>query len=195
MSAMKHDGGWLRRSSKYLFESPWFKLRQDRVTLPSGEPITYTVVDHPGYAVIVPLRSDGFILLERIYRYTVQETLLECPSGGLENEEERPEAAARRELLEETGWSAEKMSPLGSFFGSDGISNEQFHVFLATGLREQREPEREATEQMELEWMPFEEAAAMAATGRLRDAPTTLAILLADHALRQAGAETFEPGP
>ena len=82
MSAMKHDGGWLRRSSKYLFESPWFKLRQDRVTLPSGEPITYTVVDHPGYAVIVPLRSDGFILLERIYRYTVQETLLECPGTG-----------------------------------------------------------------------------------------------------------------
>jgi ADP-ribose pyrophosphatase len=84
-----------------LFESPWFRLRQDEVTLPGGEEITYTLVDHDGYVVVVPLRDDGRVVMERIYRYTVQRTLLECPSGGLDGE--AVETAARRELEEETG--------------------------------------------------------------------------------------------
>jgi ADP-ribose pyrophosphatase len=108
---MKHDGGWKRRASRYLFESRWYRLRQDDVTLPSGEAITYTLVDHPGYAMVVPLHADGRVLLERIYRYTVQETMLECPSGGLDGE--APEVAARRELEEETGWLAGQLAPLG----------------------------------------------------------------------------------
>ncbi len=181
---MKHDGGWLRRSSRYLFKSQWFQLRQDKITLPSGEEITYTMVDHPGYAIVVALRSDGQVLLERVFRYTIQETLLECPSGGIERGE-TPDSAARRELLEETGWAAEKLSLLGTFFGSDGISNEEFHVFLATELREAGEPEREATEQIELAWMPFDEVTELASTGQLRDAPTALSLLLVDRALQR----------
>ena len=181
---MKHDGGWLRRSSRFLFESQWFRLRQDEVTLPSGEPITYTLIDHPGYVVIVPLRHDGHVLLESVFRYTIQETLVECPSGGIESDE-APEVAARRELIEETGWTAGRLTQLGTFFGSDGISNEEFYVFLGTDLSLIGEPKREATEQMELAWLPFEEAANRASRGQLRDAPTALALLLADHALKR----------
>ncbi len=55
---MKHDGGWKRRSSRTLFESPWFKLRQDDVVLPDGQSITYTLIEHPGYAMVVPLSSN-----------------------------------------------------------------------------------------------------------------------------------------
>jgi hypothetical protein len=56
---MEHDGGWRRRSSRYLFESPWFRLRQDEITLPNGDEITYTLVDHGGYVVVVPVLADG----------------------------------------------------------------------------------------------------------------------------------------
>ncbi len=101
---MGNDGGWKRRGSRYLFESSWFNLRQDEVSLPSGESITYTLVEHPGYAMVVPLLDDHQVILERVYRYTVQEVVLECPSGGLDGDP--PETAARREL-EETGWVAE----------------------------------------------------------------------------------------
>ena len=97
---MKHDGGWTRRASRYLFESRWFNLRQDEVSLPTGEQVTYTLVEHPGYVMVVPLLGDGRVILERVYRYTVQETVLECPSGGLDGD--APEQAARRELEEET---------------------------------------------------------------------------------------------
>ena len=177
---MKHDGGWRRQSSRYLFESDWFKLRQDEVVLPGGQPITYTFVEHPGYSMVVPLLPDGRVLLERVYRYTVQETLLECPSGGLAGD--GPEAAARRELEEETGWIAGALHPLGSYFGSNGISDERFHLFLATGLVAGGRLHREATEQIELEPLPLDEAADRALAGEIRDAPSALALILARHA-------------
>ena len=190
---MKHDGGWTRRSSRYLFESHWFKLRQDQVTLPSGEPITYTMVEHPGYAMVVPLLEDGRVLLERVYRYTVQETLLECPSGGLDGPHESPEDGARRELEEETGWIAGELTPLGAFFGSNGISDEHFHLFLATGLREGGTIRREATEQMELEYHPLEEAAAMALRGGITDAVESGVPAASVEGLRARGHGTAAP--
>jgi len=182
----KHDGGWRRHGSRKLFESPWFGLRQDDVTLPGGEEITYTIVEHPGYAMVVPLDDEGRVLLERVYRYTVQETLLECPSGGLDGEE--PEVAARRELREETGWVADRLTPLGSFYGSDGISDERFHLFLATGLRDTGQVEREPTEQIELAWLPLADAARLARAGSIQDAPSALALILAASRWTEAGA-------
>lgn len=178
---MKHDGGWKRRASRHLFRSQWFQLRQDEVLLPGGESITYTMVEHPGYAMVVPLRGDG-VVLESVYRYTVQETVLECPSGGLDGD--APEAAARRELEEETGLLADAMTPLGSYYGSNGISDERFHLFLATGLRAEGRMQREPTEQMELVDVPLERAVAMALSGEIADGPSALAILLAERRLR-----------
>ena len=177
---MKHDGGWIRRATQRLFESPWFALRQDRVELPTGETITYNVVEHPGFAMVVPLLDDGRVLLERIYRYTIQQTLLECPSGGLDDDD--PETAARRELEEETGWVADHLQPLGSFYASVGISDELFWVFLATGLHQTGRMQREPTEQMELELMPFDEAVELALAGEIADGPTALALILAQRA-------------
>jgi len=182
----KHDGGWRRHGSRKLFESPWFGLRQDDVTLPGGEEITYTVVEHPGYAMVVPIDDEGRVLLERVYRYTVQETLLECPSGGLDGD--APEVAAQRELREETGWVADRLTPLGSFYGSDGISDERFHLFLATGLRDTGHLEREPTEQIELEWLPLAHAARLARAGSVQDAPSALALILAESRWPEARA-------
>ncbi len=181
---MKHDGGWKRRATRYLFESDWFNLRQDDVTLPGGEPITYTFVEHPGYAMVVPLLQDRRVLLERVYRYTIQETLLECPSGGLDGDQ--PERAAHRELEEETGWVAANMTPLGSFYGTDGISDERFWVFLATELSESGTIAREPTEQIELEFVPLGDAVDLVASGGIVDAPSALALLLAQRHLEHA---------
>jgi len=141
---MKHDGGWRRRSWRYLFESQWFNLRQDDLILPSGAEITYTLVEHPGYVVVVPVLADGRVVMERLYRHTVQQTLWECPSGGLDGE--TPETAARRELEEETGYRAETLTHLGHFVGSSGISNEEYDIFLATGLHADGTVHREPAE-------------------------------------------------
>ena len=132
--------------------------------------------------MVVPLLDDGRVILEHVYRHTVQETVIECPSGGLD--QDTPEVAARRELEEETGWVAGKLEPLGSFFGSDGISNEVCHLFLATELRQTGKMHREPTEQIELELMPFDRAIELAVSGKIADGPSVLSLLLAERRLK-----------
>lgn len=173
----RHDGGWKRKTSRYLYQSQWYAVRQDGVGLPNGDDITYTMIEHPGYAMIVPLLDERRVILEQVYRYTVQQTLLECPSGGLDGQE--PEIAARRELEEETGFLAGKMERLSAYYGSSGISDEVCHVFLATDLRRGGRIQRENTEQMEIVSLPFEHVYQAAMRGELLDGPTAFAILLA----------------
>jgi len=179
------DGGWRLRGSRRLFESRWFNLRQDDLTLPCGTEITYTLVEHPGYAMVVPLLADGRVVMERIYRYPVQETVLECPSGGLDGE--APPVAARRELEEETGYVAGRLESLGVFFGSNGISDERVHLFLATHLEKRGRIRREPTEQMEIALVPLERLVEQAERGEIRDAPSALALLLARSHLARPG--------
>lgn len=175
--AMEHDGGWRRRTSRHLYQSKWFSVRQDELTLPNGEDITYTVIEHPGYAMVVPLLSDGRVVMVRVFRHSLQRTLMECPSGGLDGD--APERAAHRELEEETGYRAGALTALGSYYGSSGISNERFHLFLATDLRADGVLQRESTEQMELALVPLIELRVAALRGELTDAPSALGILLA----------------
>lgn len=179
---MTDTGGWKRLSARYLFESKWFNVRQDGVALPNGNEITYTMIEHPGFVVVVPLLDDGRVMLERLYRYTLQAYSLECPAGGLDGD--TPELAAHRELREETGYDAAEMTRLPTFNGSTGISNEAFHIFLAAGLRHAGEPEREATEQMELVTMPLREAVRLAESGEMRDSSSALAVIVAERHLR-----------
>ncbi|MHC4065092.1 MAG: NUDIX hydrolase [Planctomycetota bacterium] len=134
--------------------------------------------------MVVPLLDDRQVILERVYRYTVQEVVLECPSGGLDGDP--PEAAARRELEEETGWVAGAMAPLGSFYGSNGISNERFHLFLATELCQSGHIARKPTEQIELVFMPLDRAAELALSGGVLDAPSALTLILAHRKLQAA---------
>jgi 8-oxo-dGTP pyrophosphatase MutT (NUDIX family) len=175
-------GGWRRHSSRYLFESKWFRLRQDGVALPNGDRITYTMIEHPGFALVVPMIDERHVLLERLYRYTLQAYSLECPAGGLDGD--APAAAAIRELREETGYVAGSVTPLATFNGSTGISDEVFHIFLATELQPTGEVQREATEQMELVQMPLGDAVRLAESGGIRDSSSALALILAERHLR-----------
>lgn len=172
-----HNTRWQCLGSRYLFDSPWYKVRQDRVRLPAGREIPYTLIEHPGYALIVPLLDDGCVVMERVYRYPLDRSLLECPSGGCGGEP--PEQAARRELEEETGYRAKHMKQLGSFACSSGISDEICHVFLATGLAADGIQNREDTEQISLEHVPLAELHQIALGGAIEDALTSLAIVLA----------------
>jgi len=176
---------WKLRSTRKLFESPWFDLRQDELTLPSGREITYTVIDHPGYAMCVPLLDDGRVVTVEVHRHTVGATLLECPAGGLDGEV--PEVAARRELEEETGYTASELTALGSFYGSPGSSNENFHLFLATGLSHDGEIAHEETEQIRVVTTPIETLYELAVSGRETMSSTTcLAVILAYTRLNQS---------
>lgn len=171
------DGGWRRTATRNVFECPFLTVRQDDITLPNGERIQYHVIERGHFTTVVPIRSDGQVVMERIHRWPLQAWTLECPSGGIEAE--NPEEGARRELLEETGYVAKELIHLGNYAASDGYSDERMDVFLAPDVRDTGVPTLEATEQIEIELHSLAALKQMVLKGELEDAPSALSILLA----------------
>jgi ADP-ribose pyrophosphatase len=166
---------WQTLTSRYLWESRWYKLRQDQVRTPSGHEFTYTIVDHPGAVWVVPVTNDNQIVLIWHYRYPVDDWCYEIPAGGL-LPDLTPEEVARRELLEEVGGVASELHHVGQFYTSNGISNEVAYVYLATSV-DLGEAHPEPTEWMELRLVPVDEALRMARSGEITDGPSALALL------------------
>jgi len=162
--------------SRYLWRSRWYNLRQDRVRLPDGSDGTYTVVEHPGAVWIVPITTNGQVVLIYQYRYAVDDWCWEVPAGGM-LPGVAPEEMARRELLEEVGGEAEQLRFVARFYTMNGIGSEVAQVYLATGVR-LGTPQREAMEIMEVRLFPPKEALEMARRGEINDGPSALALLL-----------------
>lgn len=109
------------------------QLAEIDVDLPNGKSIRHTTIIHPGAAVILPITDGGDILLLRQFRPSLNKWILELPAGTIENNES-PIECARRELIEETGYSAQHFEPLGQCSPLAGFCDEIQHLFVAKGL-------------------------------------------------------------
>ena len=136
------------------------------------------VVVHPGAVVILGLLDDGRVLLIRNRRYAVGQVLLELPAGTLEKNE-NPMNCAGRELLEETGYLARRIKPIGTYYTSPGILSEKMYAFAAYDLQE-RKAALEEGEEIELEPTALDEALHMCGDGRIEDAKTIATLLMYD---------------
>jgi ADP-ribose pyrophosphatase len=166
-------------------------LDVDTVRLPNGTLAELEMIRHPGAAAVLPFLSDPSgddpqILLLRQYRYAAEEFLYEVPAGRL-NSGEGPLQCARRELKEETGCDAERITPLTTIYTTPGFTDERIHLFMAEGLR-RGEASPEADELIEVETMPISKALVMIRDGVLTDAKSMLAILYAAGYRRDEGA-------
>ena len=169
---------WRTLGIEYLYRSPWCSFRVDDVTLPDGTGIEYGVLESSGFAVVVPLTEDGGVVLVRQYRQPVGGSTLELPGGGVELEED-PREAARKELLEETGYRAESLEHLTSVHTSPGRSTEVCHLFSCQAVPDGRGPEPEPTEFLRAVEMPFAEALAKVRAGEITASTTVLGLLWA----------------
>ena len=171
-----------RIKSTRVYTGRVISLDVDQVRFPDGTTGELEIIRHPGASAIVPFVSDPRgadpqVLLLKQYRYATGGTLYEIPAGRLEPGE-LPEACARRELLEETGCTAESIVPLTSMFTTPGFTDERIHLFLATGLT-RGEARREADEFIEIETVALSLALQMVERGEIQDAKTALGLLFA----------------
>lgn len=167
--------------SKYLYHGRILNLRVDTVRVPSGDSTIREVVEHPGAVVIVAVDSNGDVPMVRQYRHAVGRDLLELPAGTLEKDE-LPEAAAPRELKEETGYTAERWELVARFFSSPGILTEKMYLYLAQNLTRGTFTPME-DEDLHLELVPLHQAIEMARSGDLVDAKSMIGLLLAGQKL------------
>ena len=133
-------------------------------------------VTMPLKEAIVPLLDDGRVIVERQFRYPVNEVITEIPAGKRDSRSEAPEAAARRELREETGITARELLPLGPFYPAAAYSDEVIWMYLARGLTF-GEQQLDDDEFLNLQAVPLEELARDVLAGRIPDAKTQAAIL------------------
>ncbi|MCF6277465.1 MAG: NUDIX hydrolase [Anaerolineales bacterium] len=163
--------------STTIFSGRAFSIRRDNLRTPDGRTTKFDIVEHHGSVVILPVDKDGNLLLVRQYRHAAADDLLELPAGTLEPNEE-PALCAAREIREETGFAADSWQELGKFYLAPGYSTELMTVFLATDLR--ADPlDPDADEFLEVEKMPLADVFSMAEAGRMPDAKTLAALLMA----------------
>lgn len=162
-------------SSSTLCRGRVFVVRRDRVVEPTGLRVTREIVAHPGSVVVLPVLSDGRIVLIRQYRYAAGEYLWELVAGHKEPRE-KPIEGARRELQEETGYRARQLRKLLEFFPSPGLLGERMDIFLARGLTKGA-PRPEDDEKISQRIVTLPEAKRWIRTGKIRDAKSIAGIL------------------
>lgn len=136
------------------------------------------IVEKGGAVAIVPVQENGNVVMVRQYRIAVDEELLEIPAGLMDPGEDDPLETAKRELREETGYTADEWVKLTEFYPTAGFCNEYIHIFLAKGLTP-GETDFDPTEVLVAEEYPLDDLIAMVRTGEIHDGKTAIGLSLA----------------
>jgi ADP-ribose pyrophosphatase len=164
--------------SEVLLKGRAFTIRRDTLKTPDERVTKFDIIEHHGSVVIIPVDKEGNLLLVRQYRHATRGELLELPAGTLEDSQEDPQHCAAREIREETGFAAGKLTRLGEFYLAPGYSTEFMVVFLATDLH--HDPlEADADEFLSLVSMPLQDVIRKAEAGEIPDAKSLAALFLA----------------
>lgn len=162
-------------SGEEIFKGRVVHLFRDTVRLPNGKLTTREVMRHPGAVAVVPITDEGEVLMVRQYRYPFETVLLEVPAGKLDPGEDC-ETCARRELSEETGADAEELIPIGEYYPSVAILDENIRLYIARGLT-CRQAHTDEDEFLQLERIPLKTLVAQVLSGEIKDGKTQVAIL------------------
>jgi 8-oxo-dGTP pyrophosphatase MutT (NUDIX family) len=175
------DEPWRTRSTRIAYRNPWIQVDEDQVELPDGRTTLYGVVRCGECVGILPFLDNDTVVLIRQYRYVARGVFWEMPTGGV-HAGESLEAAAQRELGEEIGYRAARLTPIVSYHTSKSVVDETAHLFYGEGLSPV--PVRpDATEFIEVRPVPFADALRMVESGEIKDSMTVIAVL---HAARRA---------
>lgn len=146
---------WKILHSKMVLDNPWCRVRQDEIELPNGKIIDdFFVIIRPEIALVLPITNNQEIVFVRQYRHGVGEILLELPAGGFDARYESAETAAIRELKEETGYLAEKVTKLATLSDNPVKDTNKIHLFIAENVIKIGEQKLDITEEIEIVLIP-----------------------------------------
>ena len=166
----------IQLESQQIFNGEFINVKQDTVLLPDKTQAIREYITHPGASVIVAVTADKQIIMEYQYRYAVKQLMLELPAGKLEIDED-PKECAKRELLEETGYSGNNWTYLGTTLPCIGYCNEKMVYYLATELSYSK-PNLDAGEFLETVTLPLSEIYELIYTNQITDNKTITGIML-----------------
>lgn len=167
---------WVRRTRSTPYHNPWIDVHHDEVTRPDGSPGIYGVVHFRSRAVgAVVLDEHDRVLLVGQYRYTLDRYSWEIVEGGSPLDED-PLAGIKRELAEETGYSARSWRELIRFTLSNSVTDEEGIIFVASQLRA-GDDSPDASEDLQIQWVPFAGSLAMIESGQIHDVMSQAALL------------------
>lgn len=176
---------WVTVKENIIYTNKFgYTLKDNDVITPAGKPGKFMVLEHTDYAAIVPITSDGNLVMVKQWRYSIGKQTLEIPAGG-GNINEEPLLTAKRELLEETGASGDNWKLLSEFWTANGCAKMKGRIFLATDVQINQKAHNDDTETTEVELVPFEKAVQMVKNQEFDEGRTIMGILLAKEALGQ----------
>lgn len=176
---MKNLKKWKILQSTMVLNNQWCQVRQDKIELPNGKVIDdYFVTLRPEVALILPITSEREIVFVRQYRHGAARILLELPAGTFNPEQESPQAAAIRELKEETGYVANKVIHLGTLYDNPVKDTDKITLFLAEDVTKSGEQELDVTEEIEVVLIPLEGIIEKISQGEIAVAGSIAAVFL-----------------
>lgn len=176
---------WKLLHSEFVLNEPWYRVRKDTIEVHPGHVLDdYYLGIFNDIVLVVAVTADKCIPLVRQYKHGAGEILLELPAGYMEQSED-PLTAAKRELREETGFTAATWRKLGVFFKNPAKARgDNVHLFLALGAKKTSDQQLDENEEIEVVMTPFAEAVSLAWSGKLHASDTVLALLLAEKELK-----------
>ncbi len=168
--------------SELIYDGVILHVYKDTVDLPNGQGAFRELIRHVGAAAVVPVTEEGKVIVERQYRYPFDEVITEIPAGKLDSKEENPLEAAKRELQEETGYSADTWIDLGIYYPTCAYSDEKIYMYLAKGLH-RGEQKLDEDEFLHVEEVPLETLVEQVMDGTIADGKTQAGLLKAARVL------------
>ena len=165
-------------SSKTLYEGKVINLKLNEVVLENGAKASREIVEHPGGVCVLGIDEDKNVLMVKQFRAPFGRVLLEAPAGKLDKGEDHL-ACGKREFLEETGYTAKKMTYLGEFYPSVGFLTEKIHIYMAEGLTKE-EQHLDEDEFLNVLKVPLSKLLEMVKKNEIKDAKTVIGLLMVE---------------
>lgn len=168
----------VKTASEEIFDGVILHVFKDSVQLPNGNPATREVIRHVGAVGAIPVTDDGKVIIERQFRYPLNRVITEIPAGKLDSFTEDRLSAAKRELEEETGYTAQEWICMGDYFPTPAYCDERITLYLARGL-EQGKRHLDEDEFLNFEAVSLSDLLQDVMEGRITDGKTQVAVLKA----------------